>query len=286
MEPAFSAPALTRANPRWAISVLPRPRNLNPYVSLKAGRDCEENRRSRQVRRSPSQNRERRCSRFLARCALLSFALLPATSAAEPIKLKLAFFSSDRATSLHRRRQAIRRRGQRRGERASRDRACSSPARSARRRRSSPSWCRDGIADIAYIIPGYTADAVSRQRRHRAARTISETSRGQPCFTPDDRSECLERIRGLLRDCRLHRRTAQHPHSPTDRLPRRLEGAQNPSQQSDRRRPRSKSLACALSSCRSIRSPRRSAQGPSTAPRSHPPCCPSSASGAWPVTTT
>jgi TRAP-type C4-dicarboxylate transport system substrate-binding protein len=34
--------------------------------------------------------------KFLARCALLSLALLPATTAAEPIKLKLAYFSSDR----------------------------------------------------------------------------------------------------------------------------------------------------------------------------------------------
>jgi TRAP-type C4-dicarboxylate transport system substrate-binding protein len=35
----------------------------------------------------------------LAPCALLLFALLPATSAAEPIKLKMAYFSSDRTTT-------------------------------------------------------------------------------------------------------------------------------------------------------------------------------------------
>ena len=35
----------------------------------------------------------------LASCALLLFALLPATSAAEPIKLKMAYFSSDRTTT-------------------------------------------------------------------------------------------------------------------------------------------------------------------------------------------
>jgi TRAP-type C4-dicarboxylate transport system substrate-binding protein len=35
----------------------------------------------------------------LARCALLWFALLPAASAAEPIKLKMAYFSSDRTTT-------------------------------------------------------------------------------------------------------------------------------------------------------------------------------------------
>ena len=37
--------------------------------------------------------------RTLARCALLWLALLPAASAAEPIKLKMAYFSSDRTTT-------------------------------------------------------------------------------------------------------------------------------------------------------------------------------------------
>jgi TRAP-type C4-dicarboxylate transport system substrate-binding protein len=37
---------------------------------------------------------------MLARCALLCLALIPAISAAEPIKLKLAFFSSDRTTTF------------------------------------------------------------------------------------------------------------------------------------------------------------------------------------------
>lgn len=37
--------------------------------------------------------------RALARCALLSVALVPAVSAAEPIKLKMAYFSSDRTTT-------------------------------------------------------------------------------------------------------------------------------------------------------------------------------------------
>ena len=36
---------------------------------------------------------------MLARCALFSFALLPCASVAEPIKLKLAYFSSDRSTT-------------------------------------------------------------------------------------------------------------------------------------------------------------------------------------------
>ena len=35
----------------------------------------------------------------LAPCALLLFALLQASSAAEPIKLKMAYFSSDRTTT-------------------------------------------------------------------------------------------------------------------------------------------------------------------------------------------
>jgi TRAP-type C4-dicarboxylate transport system substrate-binding protein len=34
--------------------------------------------------------------KVLARCALISFALLPGAAGAEPIKLKLAYFSSDR----------------------------------------------------------------------------------------------------------------------------------------------------------------------------------------------
>ena len=38
-------------------------------------------------------------SKSLARCALLAFALVPAASVAEPIKLKMAYFSSDRTTT-------------------------------------------------------------------------------------------------------------------------------------------------------------------------------------------
>ena len=37
--------------------------------------------------------------KVLARCALFSFVLLPAAAAAEPIKLKMAYFSSDRTTT-------------------------------------------------------------------------------------------------------------------------------------------------------------------------------------------
>ena len=37
--------------------------------------------------------------KLLARCALLSLALLPCAAAAEPIKLKMAYFSSDRSTT-------------------------------------------------------------------------------------------------------------------------------------------------------------------------------------------
>jgi TRAP-type C4-dicarboxylate transport system substrate-binding protein len=95
--------------------------------------------------------------KMLARCALFSFALVSAVSAAEPIKLKLAFFSSDR-TLLYQG-----------GVKPFVDAVNSEgkgvieievffggalgkvPAQQVQ-------LVREGLADIAYIIPGYSAE--------------------------------------------------------------------------------------------------------------------------------
>jgi len=93
----------------------------------------------------------------LARCLLFSFALLPSTAwAAEPTKLKLSFFSSDTAVlygggvkpfvdAINSEAKGLLEievffRG-----------ALGKPAQQ-------PQLVRDGVADIAFILPGYTAD--------------------------------------------------------------------------------------------------------------------------------
>src|SRR5580700_5057021 len=51
------------------------------------------------LRARPHLSKEKLMLKTLARCALLWLALVPAASAAEPIKLKFAYFSSDRTTT-------------------------------------------------------------------------------------------------------------------------------------------------------------------------------------------
>jgi TRAP-type C4-dicarboxylate transport system substrate-binding protein len=94
--------------------------------------------------------------KMLARCALF-LALLPAASAAEPIKLKLAFFSSDRAILYNG------------GVKPFVD-AVNSEAKGiveievffggalGKAPAQQPQLVRDGLADLAYIIPGYSAE--------------------------------------------------------------------------------------------------------------------------------
>lgn len=95
--------------------------------------------------------------RALARCALLTIALWPVTLAAEPIKLKLAFFSSDRAILYNG------------GVKPFVD-AVNSEAKGiveievffrgalGRPPAQQPELVRDGVADLAFIVPGYTAE--------------------------------------------------------------------------------------------------------------------------------
>jgi TRAP-type C4-dicarboxylate transport system substrate-binding protein len=92
----------------------------------------------------------------LALCALL-FASLPAASAAEPIKLKLAFFSSDNAVLYQG------------GVKPFVDAVNAAGAgivqievffggALGKAPAQQPRLVREGLADLAYIIPGYTAD--------------------------------------------------------------------------------------------------------------------------------
>jgi TRAP-type C4-dicarboxylate transport system substrate-binding protein len=93
----------------------------------------------------------------LARCALVSFALLPAAVAAEPVTLKLAFFSSDRSLTY-------------RGAIQPFIDAVNSEAKGlvkidlysggilGKEIAQQPQVVLDGAADIAFVVPGYTPD--------------------------------------------------------------------------------------------------------------------------------
>jgi TRAP-type transport system periplasmic protein len=95
--------------------------------------------------------------KVLAQCALFLFALLPARSVAEPITLKLAFFSSDRSLTY-------------RGAIKPFIDAVNSEAKDlikidlysggilGKEIAQQPQAVLDGAADIAFIVPGYTPD--------------------------------------------------------------------------------------------------------------------------------
>ncbi len=94
---------------------------------------------------------------FMARCALASFGLWPALSAAEPITLKLAFFGSDRSVTY-------------RGAIKPFIDAVNADAKGlvkidlysggilGKEIALQPQVVLDGAADIAFVIPGYTPD--------------------------------------------------------------------------------------------------------------------------------
>jgi TRAP-type C4-dicarboxylate transport system substrate-binding protein len=95
--------------------------------------------------------------KVLARCALLLFALLPASLVAEPITLKLAFFSSDRSLTY-------------RGAIEPFIEAVNSEGKGlvkidlysggilGKEIAQQPQVVLDGAADIAFVVPGYTPD--------------------------------------------------------------------------------------------------------------------------------
>jgi TRAP-type C4-dicarboxylate transport system substrate-binding protein len=95
--------------------------------------------------------------KVLARCALLSFALWPAPSVAEPITLKLAFFSSDRSLTY-------------RGAIEPFIEAVNAEGKGlikidlysggilGKEIAQQPQVVLDGAADIAFVVPGYTPD--------------------------------------------------------------------------------------------------------------------------------
>ena len=96
--------------------------------------------------------------KMIARCLLFALALLPAAaSAAEPVKLKLSFFSSDNAIlyigGVKPFVDAVNSeaKGLLEIEVFFRGALGKAPAQQ-------PQLVRDGVADIAFIVPGYTAD--------------------------------------------------------------------------------------------------------------------------------
>src|ERR1700678_2030925 len=100
---------------------------------------------------------EKSMIKFMARCALASFGLWPALSAAAPTTLKLAFFSSDRSVTY-------------RGAIQPFIDAVNSDAKGlvkidlysggilGKEIAQQPQVVLDGAADIAFVVPGYTPD--------------------------------------------------------------------------------------------------------------------------------
>jgi TRAP-type C4-dicarboxylate transport system substrate-binding protein len=82
-------PVLTEAKPRRAISA--RPRVRQPICES----DCLDNCAFHAIH-AVVVEMEKAMLKALARCALFSFALLPAAAAAEPVQLKLSYYTSDR----------------------------------------------------------------------------------------------------------------------------------------------------------------------------------------------
>jgi TRAP-type C4-dicarboxylate transport system substrate-binding protein len=95
--------------------------------------------------------------KLLARCALFSFAMLPAASAAEPIQLKAAYFSSDRTTTYLATIKPFVEAVNAEAEGLLRiDVGLSgilgkNPAQQLQ-------LVLDGTADLAFVVPGYTAE--------------------------------------------------------------------------------------------------------------------------------
>ena len=93
----------------------------------------------------------------IARCALFTFALLPCVAAAEPIELKLAFFSSDRSMSYLAAVKpfvdAVNSEGK-----GLIQIVLYSGGVLGREIAQQPQAILDGKADIAFVVPGYTPD--------------------------------------------------------------------------------------------------------------------------------
>jgi TRAP-type C4-dicarboxylate transport system substrate-binding protein len=93
---------------------------------------------------------------IFVRCLIFLLALLPVTSAAEPIKLKLSFFSSDRALLYKGGVKPFVDAVNSEGEGIVEIEVFFAGAL-GKAPAKQPQLVRDGIADLAYIVPGYTA---------------------------------------------------------------------------------------------------------------------------------
>ena len=85
-------------------------------------------------------------------------AMPPLAARAEPIKLKFSFFTSDRSKIYHRHAQAVRRRRERRRPGLDRDRDVFQRRDHQCAVRKKPQVVADGVADMAYIVPGQSLD--------------------------------------------------------------------------------------------------------------------------------
>jgi TRAP-type C4-dicarboxylate transport system substrate-binding protein len=96
----------------------------------------------------------------LARCALLWLALLPAASAAEPIKLKMAYFSSDRTTTyLAAIKPFVDSVNAEAAELVQIDVSVSGTL--GKNPTQQLQLVLDGTADLAFVVPGYTPERFS-----------------------------------------------------------------------------------------------------------------------------
>ena len=118
----------------------------------------------------------------LLRCAVTALALLPVAAAAEPIKLKLAFYTSDRASVYH---SAVKPFVD----------AVNAEAKGlieievyfsgalGKSQAQQPQLVLDGVADIAFVIPGMVPEHFSDNAVIELPGLYREHARGHVLFT-------------------------------------------------------------------------------------------------------
>jgi TRAP-type C4-dicarboxylate transport system substrate-binding protein len=120
--------------------------------------------------------------KILARCALFTFALLPSVAAAEPIELKLAFFSSNRSMSYLAAVKpfvdAVNSEG-----RGVIQIVLYSGGVLGREIAQQPRAVLDGKADIAFVVPGYTPDEFSDNSVVELPGLFNDTREGTLVYT-------------------------------------------------------------------------------------------------------
>ena len=172
---------------------------------------------------------------MLARCALLSFALLPAASVAEPIKLKLAYFSSDRdapymavlkpfVDAVNKDAKGILEVQIYPGGVLGRSYA------------QQAQLVLDGTADMAWVNPSLTPELFADVAVMQLPGLFRDLKEATMAYTSHHGYGEVERLRKILRDRFIRQFSIDDPYALAFRLPCRLAGKENPGKQPHRGR--------------------------------------------------